>query len=272
MAAEHNSAEQKRRLKEEKPLIHCITNHISINDCANAVLALGAKPIMAEHPEEVAEITAASRALAVNTGNISDARMQSMLISGREAKARHIPCVIDAVGAACSRLRLNWITEFIRECAPSVIKGNESELRALCGMTHHTKGIDSNETSSEEAIAQIAQKAAERFQAVILISGKTDIISDGTRTAFVRNGSELMPYVTGTGCMLNAVCGAFLSVGSAFESAAAAAVTMGLAGEYAEQAFRQTGSLSQFHHSLIDALFTMDEDYYSKYERIEYHE
>ena len=127
--------EKMKKAKEavisQAPLIHCITNPISINDCANVVLALGAKPIMAEHPKEVHEITALAKALAVNLGNITDARAESIFISGGVAKNAQIPCVIDVVGVACSALRMELAQRFIRECAPCVIKGNLSEIKAL---------------------------------------------------------------------------------------------------------------------------------------------
>ena len=248
-----------KRIKTEQPLIHCITNHISINDCANAVLALGAKPIMAEHPSEVSEITASAKALAINLGNISDSRMQAISVSGETACRLGIPIVIDVVGVSCSKLRFDFAENFINTCKPSVVKGNEAEIRALCGLPFRAKGVDSCENTEENELAELARAAAEKFGSIVLISGKTDAVSDGSRTALVKNGSCLMPYVTGTGCMLNVVCGTFLSAGNPFESAVAAAVTMGLAGEYAEEIFNRTKSISTFHNALIDGLFNIDD-------------
>lgn len=144
--------EKMKKAKEavisQAPLIHCITNPISINDCANVVLALGAKPIMAEHPKEVHEITAFAKALAVNLGNITDARAESIFISGGVAKNAQIPCVIDVVGAACSALRMELAQRFIRECAPCVIKGNLSEIKALAGVDSAAQGIDVGQKDS----------------------------------------------------------------------------------------------------------------------------
>ena len=144
--------EKMKKAKEavisQAPLIHCITNPISINDCANVVLALGAKPIMAEHPKEVHEITALAKALAVNLGNITDARAESIFISGGVAKNAQIPCVIDVVGAACSALRMELAQRFIRECAPCVIKGNLSEIKALAGVDNAAQGIDVGQKDS----------------------------------------------------------------------------------------------------------------------------
>lgn len=144
--------EKMKKAKEavisQAPLIHCITNPISINDCANVVLALGAKPIMAEHPKEVHEITALAKALAVNLGNITDARAESIFISGGVAKNAQIPCVIDVVGVACSALRMELAQRFIRECAPCVIKGNLSEIKALAGVDNAAQGIDVGQKDS----------------------------------------------------------------------------------------------------------------------------
>ena len=121
-------------IRQEAPLIHCITNPISINDCANILLAIGARPIMAEHPKEVAEITAIAKALALNLGNITDARMESMQIASHAAHRLHIPAVIDLVGIACSSLRLDYARKLISQYPPAIIKGNISELRTLLGL------------------------------------------------------------------------------------------------------------------------------------------
>ena len=130
------------QLKDTSPLIHCITNPISINDCANMVLAIGGRPIMAEHPGEVAEITAISQALALNLGNITDARMESMVIAGKTAKEKAVPITIDLVGTACSTMRKDYAQKLLAEIQPQIIKGNISEIRAVCGLESHSSGID----------------------------------------------------------------------------------------------------------------------------------
>ncbi len=245
-----------QKVKDEKPLVHCITNHISINDCANALLAMGTKPIMAEHKDEAAEITAASDALVVNLGNISDSRMAAIRASGKAASEKNIPCIIDAVGVGCSKLRLNFLLDFIENCKPCIIKGNESEIRALCGLEHHAKGIDSGDNGGLSERAGIAQNAAKMFDTTVLMSGKTDIISDGEHTYAAENGHEYMSLVTGTGCLLGAVTGAFLTVAEPLEASVAAAVAMGIAGEYAAEICK--GSISRFHGGIIDGLFNMN--------------
>ena len=190
--------EKMKKAKEavisQAPLIHCITNPISINDCANVVLALGAKPIMAEHPKEVHEITALAKALAVNLGNITDARAESIFISGGVAKNAQIPCVIDVVGAACSALRMELAQRFIRECTPCVIKGNLSEIKALAGVDNAAQGIDvgqkdsvnGKDTQKLQKTGQLVCSYAKKAHAVVMASGAVDIISDGSQVWFVK--------------------------------------------------------------------------------------
>ena len=152
-----------QRIKADSPLIHCITNHISIHDCANALLALGASPIMAEHPGEVAEITATSQALMVNLGNISDSRMEAIAAAGETARTHHIPCMIDLVGVGCSKLRRSFAHGFLLRAHPAVIKGNESEIRAICGVEHHARGIDNGEHGSGDGHRMYAGRCRGSF-------------------------------------------------------------------------------------------------------------
>ena len=247
----------RQQIRLERPLIHCITNHISINQCANGLLALGAKPIMAEHKDEVAEITGTARALMMNLGNISDTRMAAMETAGKAANRCGIPAILDIVGVGCSSLRLDFAHKLIEDCHPAILKGNESEIRALCGLPHHATGIDNGETGDVNDAFYAAKLAAQRFDAVILLSGKDDIITDGRQSAAVSNGVELMTYVTGTGCLQGAVTAAFLSVTDPFTAAFAGAIVLGLAGEYAAEPFQHNGSITGFGHGIIDGLFSI---------------
>lgn len=252
-------------VKEREPLIHCITNPISIHDCANVVLAAGGRPIMAEHPEEVAEITAQADALALNLGNITDARMKSIIIAGKEAMKRKIPVILDMVGIGCSTIRKTLTMEFLNQRvfeAPLVLKGNMSELKALAGECVKVSGVD---VTSEDAISSenetpsviIAQDIAIKYQAVILVSGKTDIVTDGYNTYLIDNGTEMMSHITGTGCMLNVLSATYLASGAPLLSAVAAAVTFGISGELAAKRSNEPGS---FQLALLDALFSVYEE------------
>lgn len=205
----------KKEIKLKKPLIHCITNPISINDCANMILALGAKPIMAEHPSEVAEITETSKALAINLGNITDVRMKSMKIAGIKARDQGIPSILDVVGVACSKLRIDYAKAFIEECRPSVIKGNMSEIRALCGLKNNAVGIDAGENDdirrgNEDILLEEISRFSKKTGSVIAVTGAVDIICNGDTVYKVRNGCGMLPLITGTGCMVNVLIAASL--------------------------------------------------------------
>lgn len=246
-------------VREKKPLVHCITNHISIGDCANLLLALGARPIMAEHPAEVADITRVSKALTLNLGNISDARMAAMQTSAQIAGDANIPFSLDIVGVAASRLRLDYALNLIRTTSPTVIRGNSAEMRALVGEAYSSSGVDSTDKRTPEQNAETAMIAARRYSAVVVISGETDVITDGKNTYLVSNGDPLMTRVTGTGCMFNAVIGAYLTELAPIDASLAAAVTMGLCGEYAARRFAESGRISDFHAALFDGAFIMNE-------------
>lgn len=264
----------RQQLKNLAPLIHCITNPISINDCANALLAVGARPIMAEHPKETEEITATAAALTVNLGNITDARMESMLLSGKKAKELEIPRIIDVVGVSCSRLRLAYAGHFINVCTPSVIKGNLAEIKSLCGEDISSTGIDASDQDqiSQDNLpyrATAAKQLAKKTGAVILASGKTDLITDGDQVFLVNNGCAQMARLTGTGCMLNVLTGAFLSVLPPMDAALLATAFFGICGEEAET----PDGMGSFHVRLLDQLDRITGETLERRARItQYHE
>lgn len=243
-----------QELRSKEPLIHCITNPISINDCANVLLAAGAKPIMAEHPEEAAEITAVSSSLAVNLGNITDIRMKSMKIAGLAAKTAGINVIIDIVGAGCSRLRLDYAREYIDTVKPAAVKGNLSELMALSGLSSSACGIDVGRRDAGMNCAEIVpwlKELAVRYETVILATGKTDYVTNGRETYMVLNGCPRMAQVTGTGCMLNVLTAALMSVLSEpLEAAVSAASVFGLCGELADMG----QGIGSYHTELLNAV------------------
>lgn len=252
-------------LKEKSPLIHCITSPIAINDCANVVLAVGAKPIMAEHPAEVTEITRMADALSVSLANITDARMKSIFLSGKTAKEHGIPFLIDLVGITCSPFRLDLAQRFIRELHPTVIKGNVSEIRALCGCDYDAVGVDvgkGDELSHEreESLQQMKTTVADyasRTGAVVLATGAIDVLSDGERTLCLENGSPYMAKVTGTGCILSCLTASFLGIRefNAFDEVVLAVLIWGIAGELGDL----SKGLGTYHVSLLDQLSGMDD-------------
>ena len=256
--------EVRKRLRTERPLIHAITNPISMNLCANVVLGLGARVVMAEHPREVAKITKTANALLLNLGNISDSRMEAMKISGAVSKANGIPVALDIVGCGCSALRRQFAKELIRDACPMIIKGNYSEIKALYDDEYSSIGIDSEFVDESEMI-RICKELAIRHNAVILASGKRDVVTDGKRVALVKNGCSQMASVTGTGCMLGAVCTTLLSVADAFDAGVTACAVCGICGETAQT---QKGSGS-FLNNLLDNISTLTDETVGKYLRLE---
>lgn len=279
-------------LRAANPLIHCITSPIAINDCANVLLALGARPIMCEHPDEVAGITAIAASLSVGLANITDARIASVMISGAEAHKEGKRSCIDCVGVNCSPLRMELAKRYIAECRPAVIKGNASEIRAVAGAAYGEAGIDTAVTDrvsrdnpgSVEAMAEVLKGFAKKSGAVVLASGVIDMISDGTDVWTVENGTPRMSLVTGTGCILSCMTAAYLSVAAVpAEAVLYATALLGIAGEIAEDAcmvnraaaagsscenIRDFLGLGSFHTSLINALSLINDSQFRKAARI----
>lgn len=226
-------------------LIHCITNPISMMQCANAVLALGDKPIMAEHPLEVKEITNDASALLLNLGNISDSRMKAMKISFEAALFKELPIVLDAVGVACSELRRNFVFELIEKRKSMIrnntgkgfflIKGNNSEIKALFDKAYRGIGVDADAALEADETLSAAKKLAASLNATVLCSGETDVITDGKETFLISNGVSEMGNITGTGCMLGAICASFLAHDKSLDQVVKACAFFGIVGELAKE-------------------------------------
>lgn len=254
-------------IQQEAPLIHCITNPISINDCANILLAIGARPIMAEHPDEVAEITAIAKGLALNLGNITDARMTSMKISAGVAKDKRIPFVLDLVGLSCSQLRQKYAKELLQIAVPDIIKGNISELRTLLGLpTTPGMGVEAGQkemVTRENALeyARIFQKQAREYHTILLATGPIDLVVSSEEAYIIANGSNALASITGTGCMNNVLAGACLAGVHGISSQATnntlaailSCLLLGIAGENIQDIYLNQGPGS-FHYSLIDSI------------------
>lgn len=244
----------RRKLEEKQPLVHCITNPISINQCANLILAVGCRPTMAEHPSEVGEITASADALLLNIANITDVRMKSMMISAKTAREKKIPVVFDAVGVACSSLRKDFAQNLL--CYADIIKGNYSEIKALYDSTYKTAGVDADTSLEVSAVASIAEELALKYGAIILASGKTDIITDGKTVVYVENGTSQLARITGTGCMLGAFAACYAAEECNVYSVAAACVVFAICGELA-QTDKGTGT---FALNLMDKISTVTDE------------
>lgn len=240
-------------VREKKPLIHNITNYVVMNYTANALLAMGASPVMAHAENEVEEMVSLASALVLNIGTLSDNWMTAMIRAGKNATERKIPIVLDPVGSGATSLRTNSAKRIIREADISVIRGNASEILSLRNSDSKTKGVDAMH-SADEAV-DTAKKLAGELRTMIAITGPSDLITDGEVVFQVANGHPLMTHVTGMGCTATAVIGAFLGVdGDPLSAAVTALAFFGLAGEMAGKKADVPGS---FMIELLNALYTI---------------
>ena len=238
-----------------------------MNFCANAVLSLKAKPIMAEHPLEVKAITATASALLLNFGNISDTRMEAMKLSFESALEKEIPVVIDAVGVACSGLRRDFFFQLIDKWTMAkektvkntvLVKGNYAEIKALSDASYHARGVDTDEKLSEELIMEVAKELSRELGVLVLASGKRDIITDGDCVLLNDSGHPMMGKITGTGCVLGAVCATYLAREDSLGSVSKACAFFGIAGERAFENLegrRMEVGTGSFQTALMDELY-----------------
>lgn len=228
-----------RRIQTKKPLVHHITNYVTVNDCANIVLAIGASPVMADDIGEMADIVGISSALVLNIGTLNQRTIASMLAAGKAANRKGIPVVLDPVGAGASTLRTETAAKIMGEVKLAVIRGNISEIMAVSGAGGKTRGVDASEIDLAgegkiQGVNRLAVELAQRTGSVIAITGAIDVVSDGTRSCYIKNGHAMMAGITGTGCMCTSLTGAFCGAEEDYAVAAAAALmAMGIAGEKA---------------------------------------
>lgn len=258
-----NLYEAVKNVSEKSPLVHSITNYVTVNDCANILLAAKASPVMADDPREAADITKIAGGLNINIGTLNEMTIKSMFLSGEAANAAGIPAVLDAVGAGASPLRTSAAAELIEKVKFSAVKGNISEIKALMGVSAQTKGVDAAEGDSGSAddAAELAKSFSKKTGAITVITGKVDIITDGERVFKIYNGAPLMKSVTGTGCMLSALLGAFLAANkeNMLEAAAAAVCMMGICGEKALARMKKEDGNSSYRNYIIDAVYNFSE-------------
>lgn len=257
-------------VRKNVPLVHCITNYVTVNDVANALLACGGSPIMADDISEVAEITAISNALVINIGTLNARTVESMVKSGKIANEKGIPVVLDPVGAGASTLRNKTVERLINEVKFTVIRGNLSEVSFIAGLSVSTRGVDSSAADNVFDAVEVAKTVAKKYGCVAAITGAQDVISDGKRVAKINNGVAAMGKITGTGCMLSGVIGAYAgAVPDKFEATVTAVASMGIAGELSQSKYGKTGTGS-LRVGIIDALATADDPVIEKMGKIEY--
>lgn len=254
-------------LRAKAPLIHNITNYVTVNDCANMVLACGASPIMADDPDEAAEITALCGGLNINIGTLNSRTIPAMLLAGKQANALGHPVVLDPVGAGASRLRTETAMQLLQEIHFSVIRGNISEIKTLAGTRAATQGVDANlsDRITDETLPQaiaFAKAFSEKTGAVIAITGAIDLVCSKETAYIIRNGHPMMASVTGTGCQLSALTAAYITANpdSILKATAAAVCAMGLAGEIAHARLDAQAGNATYRNYIIDAIYHMTGD------------
>lgn len=255
------------QVREKSPLIHNITNYVTVNDCANMVLACGASPIMADDKEEVAEIQTICAGLNINIGTLNSRTIESMKIAGMRANELGHPAVLDPVGVGASTFRTSTANELLKAVKFTVIRGNISEIKTLAVGTGTTKGVDADiadrvtEENLDEAVAFV-KRFAGRTGAVIAVTGAIDIVADAKKAYYIYNGHPMMSSITGTGCQLSALTAAFVTANKEhpLEAAAAAVCAMGLAGEIAHERLTPQDGNATYRNYIIDAIYHMDGD------------
>lgn len=247
------------------PLVHCITNYVTANDCANALLAIGGSPIMSDEPDDVADIAALCGGVVLNIGTLNRRSIAGMHVAAARATELGRPIVLDPVGAGASALRTGTAGALLDGFSVGVIRANMSEAKALAGIATSTRGVDAcpGDAATEKTLARsasFARELASRTHAAVAITGAIDLVADGGRVLAIRNGHPLMGRITGAGCMLSCLVGAFVAAneGARLEAVAAAVAAMGLAGQIAAGRMGSLDGNGSFRMYLLDALFNLD--------------
>ena len=247
-------------VRQQSPLVHNITNFVVMNYSANALLAVGASPVMAHAKEEVRDMVGIAQALVLNIGTLEPDWIEAMRLALLAARARGVPVVLDPVGAGATPYRNAAISELLRSGAPSVVRGNGSEVMSVAGLAAVTRGVDSAASSGEALDA--ARALARDLQAVVCISGADDHIVDaGGRWATLSNGHPWMTKVTGVGCSASAIVGAFCAVQpDRWRATLAAMAVLGVVGELAAERTQAAGAgVGRLQIELLDGLQLLDE-------------
>ena len=252
-------------VRANTPLVHCITNYVTVNDCANGLLACGGSPIMSAEPDDVEDITTICGGLVLNIGTLDKRSIKGMKKAGKRATELGHPIVLDPVGAGASALRTQTAGELLDSLGISVIRGNMSEVKAIAGAASATRGVDVNpdDVVTDGNLAESARFAcslAASTGAIVAITGAIDIVADATRAVAIRNGHPIMGKMTGSGCMLSCIVAAYAVANpeKPFEAVAAAVAGEGLAGEIAAARMVPQDGNGSFRTYLLDALFNLD--------------
>ena len=262
-------------VRNNTPLVHNITNYVTVNDVANVILACGASPIMSDEPEDVKDITSICGGLNINIGTLCKRSIESMLIAGKRANELDHVVLLDPVGAGASELRTGTALRIRKEIKLDVIRGNISEIKTLAYGSGTTQGVDADvadavtEENLEEAVTFV-KMFAKKAGCIVAVTGAIDLVSDGDRCFVIRNGRPEMGRITGTGCQLSGIMTAFLVAVQGkerekkLEAAAAAVASMGLAGEIGWSRMQEGDGNSTYRNRIIDAIYNMDAEILDK--------
>lgn len=252
------------QVRKKAPVVHNITNYVTVNDVANVILACGGSPIMSDEPEDVADITSICGGLNINLGTLHKTSIEGMLKAGHRSNELGHPVLLDPVGAGASRFRTETALKLIKEIKFSVIRGNVSEIKTLAYGSGSTKGVDAdlteavNERNLQQSISFI-KGFAKKKKAIVIITGAIDLVTDGEKCYVIRNGRSEMGRITGTGCQLSGITTAFLAANPKrkLEAAVAAVCMMGVAGEIAWTRMQEGEGNATYRNRIIDAIYNM---------------
>lgn len=255
------------KVRENAPIIHNITNYVTVNDVANIILACGASPIMSDEPEDAAEITGLCGGLNINIGTLNKRTISGMFSAGKRAEELSHVLVLDPVGAGASKLRTDTAVGLLNELKFTAVRGNVSEIKTLAGGGGTTKGVDADmadavdESNLDESVKFVKAFAA-AHGCVVAVTGAIDLVTDKDRCFVITNGRPEMGRITGTGCQLSGLLTAFLAANpeNALEAAAAAVCAMGLAGEIGFENLKEGEGNSTYRNRIIDAVYNMSGD------------
>lgn len=252
-------------VRKNVPLVHYITNYVTVNDVANVILACGGSPIMSDEVDDVADITSICGGLNINIGTLNKHTIEGMFAAGKKSNELGHKVLLDPVGAGASALRTNTAVDLIKEVKFDVIRGNISEIKTLALGSGSTKGVDADVADAItednlDASVEFVKNFAKKMNSVVAITGAIDLVSDGEKCYVIRNGRPEMGKITGTGCQLSGMSTAFMVANpdNICEAVAAAVCTMGLAGEIGWSRMQEGDGNSTYRNRIIDAIFNMD--------------
>lgn len=242
------------KIKDKNPLVHHLTNYVTVNDCANVVLAIGGSPVMADDPKEVEEMVSIASALVLNIGTLNERTIESFILAGRRANELDIPVILDPVGVGATSLRNKTVERLLDQVKLSVLRGNMSEIKNIYGKKVLTRGVDSIDNPLDGG-KEIALGLAKRLESTVAITGEVDIISDGEKLYYIKNGHEILSKITGTGCMSSSLIAAACGASEEGIYGAIAGISiMAIAGEKAFNRLGEGQGLGSFKVYLMDAI------------------